>query len=44
MRDTVAWLHATGRLTGRQAGAAAQPDVFEPDAGAGVPVTEEVLP
>jgi dihydroflavonol-4-reductase len=26
VRDTVAWLHATGRLTARQAGAAARPE------------------
>ncbi|WP_370966687.1 NAD-dependent epimerase/dehydratase family protein [Amycolatopsis sp. cg9] len=41
VRDTVAWLHATGRLTGRQAGT---PGVLpNSDAGAGAP-TEEVLP
>ncbi|RSD10801.1 SDR family NAD(P)-dependent oxidoreductase [Amycolatopsis eburnea] len=41
VRDTVAWLHATGRLTGRQAGTAGILSTV--DAGAGAP-TEEVLP
>ncbi|WP_439382518.1 NAD-dependent epimerase/dehydratase family protein [Amycolatopsis lexingtonensis] len=41
VRDTVAWLHATGRLTGRQAGTPAILSTV--DAGAGAP-TEEVLP
>jgi nucleoside-diphosphate-sugar epimerase len=50
VRDTVAWLHATGRLTDRQAGAAALSTVFTvpvPDAGpgrSGIVQTEEVLP
>ncbi|MGW4065350.1 SDR family NAD(P)-dependent oxidoreductase [Amycolatopsis sp. NPDC004747] len=50
VRDTVAWLHATGRLTDRQAGAAALPALSSSD-GPGrsgtVPAhvpTEEVLP
>ncbi|SFW72363.1 NAD-dependent epimerase/dehydratase family protein [Amycolatopsis australiensis] len=52
VRDTVAWLHATGRLTGRQAGAAILPDPSTSDGTGSVPTgpgpgtvpMEEVLP
>ncbi|MDQ7806729.1 SDR family NAD(P)-dependent oxidoreductase [Amycolatopsis sp. A133] len=46
VRDTVAWLHTTGRLTDRQAGAAAVSTASIPDAGPGRSgiQTEEVLP
>ncbi|UOX89482.1 NAD-dependent epimerase/dehydratase family protein [Amycolatopsis sp. FBCC-B4732] len=43
VRDTVAWLHASGRLTRRQAGTVLLPRVSTVDAGVGAP-TEEVLP
>jgi dihydroflavonol-4-reductase len=51
VRDTVAWLHATGRVTGRQAGAAIRPGLSTSDSGPsaltgpgpGTAQTEEVL-
>jgi len=48
VRDTVAWLHATGRLTDRQAGKAAgspTPPLTDDGPGrSGITQTEEVLP